>query len=136
MLRRPSVVLEMIGNSATSAAHTIIAAVGFLTQMMMSGATATMGVTCSSTAYGNSAVSIALALHEQEGDQHADHRRHHERQQRDLQRDQQRPARAARQSVTSVCIIRKGDGTRYGGSSRPVTRPCQIATSTTPTSSG
>ena len=46
-LRRPSVVLAMIGNSATSAAQTTIAAVGFLTQMMISGATATMGVTCS-----------------------------------------------------------------------------------------
>ena len=37
-----------------------MAAVGFLTQMMISGATATMGVTCSSTAYGKSAVSIRL----------------------------------------------------------------------------
>src|SRR5258705_1176808 len=60
MLRRPSVVLAMMGNSATSDAHTTIDAVGFWTQMMISGATATMGVTCSSTAYGNSAVSISL----------------------------------------------------------------------------
>ena len=50
----------MIGNSATSAAQITSEAVGFLTQMMMSGATATIGVTCSSTAYGNNAVSIAL----------------------------------------------------------------------------
>ena len=50
MLRRPSVVLQMIGNSATSAAQITSEAVGFLTQMMISGATATIGVTCSSTA--------------------------------------------------------------------------------------
>src|SRR6185312_6917207 len=42
----------MIGNSATMVAQTTSAAVGFLTQMMMSGAIATTGVTCSSTAYG------------------------------------------------------------------------------------
>src|SRR5258706_11565065 len=60
MLRKPSVVFEMIGNSATSDAHTTIDAVGSLTQMMISGATATIGVTCNSTAYGNSAVSISL----------------------------------------------------------------------------
>ncbi len=58
MLRRPSVVLLMIGNSATSAAQTTMAAIGFFTQMMISGATATIGVTWSSTAKGNSAVSI------------------------------------------------------------------------------
>ena len=58
MLRRPSVVLLMIGNSATSVAQITIEASGSRTQMMISGATATMGVTCSSTAYGNSAVSI------------------------------------------------------------------------------
>ena len=50
----------MMGNSATSAAQITIDAVGSLTQMMISGATATMGVTCSSTAYGNSAISISL----------------------------------------------------------------------------
>ncbi|MNW18038.1 hypothetical protein D3C71_2174390 [compost metagenome] len=50
MLRRPSVVLLMMGNSATRAAQITIEAVGSLTQMMISGATATMGVTCSSTA--------------------------------------------------------------------------------------
>src|SRR4051794_25760304 len=60
MLRSPSVVFEMIGNNATNEAQITIEAVGFLTQMMISGATATMGVTCSSTAYGNSAVSISL----------------------------------------------------------------------------
>jgi Na+/phosphate symporter len=49
-LRRPSVVLLMMGNSATSVAQTTSAAVGCLTQMMISGAMATMGVTCSSTA--------------------------------------------------------------------------------------
>src|SRR4051794_6253894 len=60
MLRSPSVVFEMIGNNATNEAQITIEAVGFLTQMMISGATATIGVTCSSTAYGNSAVSISL----------------------------------------------------------------------------
>src|SRR6478735_12228003 len=59
MLRRPSVVLLMMGNSATSAAQITSEAVGFFTQMMISGATATMGVTCSSTAYGKRAVSTA-----------------------------------------------------------------------------
>ena len=49
-LRRPSVVLLMMGNRATSAAQITMDAVGSFTQMMMSGATATMGVTCSSTA--------------------------------------------------------------------------------------
>ena len=40
----------MIGNSATSVAQITSDAVGFLTQMMISGAIATIGVTCSSTA--------------------------------------------------------------------------------------
>ena len=43
-------VLLMIGNSATSVAQITSDAVGLLTQMMISGAMATMGVTCSSTA--------------------------------------------------------------------------------------
>ena len=58
MLRRPRVVFEMMGKSATSAAHSTSEAVGSFTQMMISGATATIGVTCSSTAYGNKAVSM------------------------------------------------------------------------------
>ncbi len=49
-LRSPRIVLEMIGNSATIVAQTTSARVGCLTQMMMSGAIATIGVTCSSTA--------------------------------------------------------------------------------------
>src|ERR1700709_1433482 len=60
MLRSPSVVLEMIGKRATKAAQITIDAVGSLTQMMISGATATIGVTCSSTADGNNAVSTSL----------------------------------------------------------------------------
>ena len=43
-------VLAMMGNSATSVAQMTSEAVGSLTQMMISGAMATMGVTCSSTA--------------------------------------------------------------------------------------
>ena len=49
-VRSPSVVLEMTGNSATSVAQTISAARVFFTRMMMSGAMATTGVTCSITA--------------------------------------------------------------------------------------
>src|SRR4051794_23012127 len=128
MLRRPSVVFEMIGNSATSDAHTTIDPVGFLTQMMISGATATIGVTCSSTAYGNSAVSISLFCTKRN--------------------EISTPATvatanansviltvttsaepSASQSVTSVFSISAGDGTRYGGNSSPLTSPCQMASS-------
>ena len=58
-LRRPRVVLAMIGNSATTVAHRISAACVFFTRMMTSGAMATIGVTCSITAYGNRLRSIA-----------------------------------------------------------------------------
>ncbi|MNS94562.1 hypothetical protein D3C72_1287840 [compost metagenome] len=111
MLRRPSVVLLMMGNSATSAAHTVMAATGFFTQMMISGATATMGVTCSSTAYGKRAVSMRLLCTNRN--------------------EISTPATVASandstvifsvtrsalpsgaQSVTSVCIISQGEGTR------------------------
>ena len=40
----------MIGNIATTVAHTVSATWVFLTRMMISGAIATIGVTCSSTA--------------------------------------------------------------------------------------
>src|SRR5438552_15795162 len=122
MLRRPSVVFEMIGNSATSDAHTTIDAVGFLIQMMISGAIATIGVTCSSTAYGNSAVSSSLFCTNRN--------------------EISTPATVATanansviltvttsaeqstsQSVTSVFSISAGDGKRYGGHSYPLTSP-------------
>ena len=57
-LRRPRMVFEMIGKSATMVAHTTSAVSGCLTQMMMSGAIATIGVTWSSTAYGKRLASI------------------------------------------------------------------------------
>ena len=47
-----------MGKSATSAAQTTIAPTGSRTQMMISGATATMGVTCSKMANGKKAVSM------------------------------------------------------------------------------
>src|SRR3954463_11284297 len=111
MLRRPSVVLEMMGNSATSEAQATSDAVGFFTQMMISGATATMGVTCSSTAYGNSAVSIArLCTNTNEistptivattNDSTVIFRVTSKAKPRDAQ------------SVMSVCSIRIGEGTR------------------------
>jgi hypothetical protein len=40
----------MIGNNATTVAHTVKATCVFLTRMMINGAIATMGVTCSRTA--------------------------------------------------------------------------------------
>ena len=46
-LRNPTLVFEMIGKMATMVAQITNAAVGFLTQMMMRGAMATIGVTCS-----------------------------------------------------------------------------------------
>ena len=49
-LRRPSVVLEMIGKIATTVAQTVSATCVFLTRMMIKGAMATIGVTWSSTA--------------------------------------------------------------------------------------
>ena len=49
-LRKPSVVLAMMGNNATSVAQITSDAVGLFTQMMISGAIATIGVTCKSTA--------------------------------------------------------------------------------------
>ena len=48
----------MIGKIATTTAHSTSAIRVSLTQMMMSGAIATIGVTCSSTAYGNRLISI------------------------------------------------------------------------------
>ena len=49
-LRRPSVVLEMMGNRATRVAQRVSETCVFFTRMMRSGAMATIGVTCSSTA--------------------------------------------------------------------------------------
>ena len=46
-LRSPSVVFEMIGKIATTTAHSTSATRVSLTQMMISGAIATIGVTCS-----------------------------------------------------------------------------------------
>jgi hypothetical protein len=48
----------MIGKMATTTAHRMSASRVSFTQMMMSGAIATIGVTCSSTAYGNKLISI------------------------------------------------------------------------------
>ena len=59
-LRKPSVVLEIIGKRATSVAQITSESVGSFTQMMTSGAMATIGVTCSSTAYGKNADSMRL----------------------------------------------------------------------------
>src|SRR6267378_1090202 len=59
-LLRPSVVLDTIGKNATSHAQ-ISSATGIdLTQMMMSGAIATIGVTWRITAYGNRLSSTSL----------------------------------------------------------------------------
>ncbi len=52
-LRRPRIVFEMIGKTATIVAQITIAGSGLLTQMMISGAIATIGVTCRMIAYGN-----------------------------------------------------------------------------------
>ena len=49
-LRRPMVVLEMIGKMAMTVAQRVSAVGVSLMRMMISGATATMGVTCSRTA--------------------------------------------------------------------------------------
>ncbi len=48
----------MIGKIATTTAHSTSATRVSLTQMMMSGAMATIGVTCSKTAYGKKLISI------------------------------------------------------------------------------
>src|SRR5438132_14348066 len=111
MLRSPSVVFEMIGNSATSDAQITIAAVGFLTQMMISGATATMGVTCSSTAYGNSAVSICL-LCTNRNEISTPATVATTNASTVISSVTRRAEPSARQSVTSVFTIRNGDGTR------------------------
>jgi hypothetical protein len=58
-LRNPSVVLDMIGNNATTVAQTVSATCVFLTRMMINGAIATIGVTCSNTAYGKKLISMA-----------------------------------------------------------------------------
>src|SRR4029078_9982831 len=52
------VVLDTTGKNATSQAHSSSDSVVSLTQMMISGAMATIGVTCRITAYGNKAISI------------------------------------------------------------------------------
>ena len=49
-LRKPKVVLEMIGKMAMITAQTVSAQVVSSTQMMIKGAIATTGVTCSKTA--------------------------------------------------------------------------------------
>ena len=48
----------MMGNTATIVAQKVSAAVVFWIQMMISGAMATIGVTCNNTAYGNRLASI------------------------------------------------------------------------------
>ncbi|SIK73264.1 Uncharacterised protein [Mycobacteroides abscessus subsp. abscessus] len=49
-LRSPSTVLLMMGNTATMVAQKVSASVVFWIQMMISGAMATIGVTCNNTA--------------------------------------------------------------------------------------
>jgi len=49
-LRRPRVVLAITGKMATIVAQITSDSVGLCTQMMISGAMATIGVTCSNTA--------------------------------------------------------------------------------------
>src|SRR4051794_13862297 len=135
MLRRPRVVLLMMGNNATSAAHSTSDAVGFFTQMMISGATATMGVTCSSTAYGNSAVSMArLCTKTNEISTPTSVATANDS--TVIFSVTRSAPRSELQSVTSVCSIRMGEGTRYGGSLSPVTSACQPASRTTATSAG
>ena len=59
--------------------------------MMMSGAIATIGVTCSSIAYGKKLALDQPALHERERDQRPDHRRASRKAtERDPQRDEER----------------------------------------------
>jgi hypothetical protein len=57
--RSPSAVFDSTGKNATIAAQTRSAAVTSSTQIRMSGAIATTGVTCSTTAQGNKARSSA-----------------------------------------------------------------------------
>src|SRR5580658_10734699 len=52
------VVLLMIGNSAITVAQAVSATGVFFTRMMISGATATIGMTCNNTAYGRRLISI------------------------------------------------------------------------------
>src|SRR3954469_14780389 len=101
----------MIGNSATSAAQITIEAVGLRTQMMMSGATATIGVTCSSTAYGNSAVSIArLCTNRNEISTPSTVATRNASTVISIVTSSERPS--AGKSVTSLVTIRMGHGTR------------------------
>ena len=58
-LLSPCVVLARIGKKATIQAQSSSAAIGLLTQMMISGAIATTGVTCRITAKGNNTRSNA-----------------------------------------------------------------------------
>src|SRR4051795_4496161 len=53
----PTVVFDTIGKNATIQAQTSDARNGSLTQMMIKGAIATIGVTCRMTAYGNRLIS-------------------------------------------------------------------------------
>src|SRR5436305_9410478 len=109
----------MMGNSATSAAQITIDAVGLRTQMMMSGATATIGVTCSSTAYGKSAVSSArLCTNTNEISTPSTVATTNASSV--IFTVTTSEPRSETQSVISVFIISSGEGTRYGGSSRPV----------------
>src|SRR3974390_3125483 len=101
----------MIGNRATSAAQITIEAVGLRTQMMMRGATATIGVTCSSTAYGNSAVSSArLCTNKNEISTPSTVATTNASTVIFMVTSSALPSVA--KSVPSVCIISTGDGTR------------------------
>src|SRR6185312_39240 len=134
-LRRPIVVLEITGNSATTAAHNTSATRVSLTQMMMSGAIATIGVTCSRIAYGRNDASIqrlcanasAIATPATTASANAasaiDSVTHSD-------------AASSARSATSVASTARGEGTSHGGNAYAFTNQCQPATISTATSSG
>ena len=102
----------MIGNSATIVAQITIAGSGLLTQMMISGAIATIGVTCRMIAYGNRLASSSRLCTNRNAAEHAEHDRQREREEGDLQRDHQRRSQQRSSPATSVSKMSVGIGTR------------------------
>ena len=125
-LRKPSAVFEMIGNSATSVAHNTSATSMSLTQMMISGAIATTGVTCNRIAYGNRLASIsglctnsnAIATPSTVASANASNV---------IFSVASRLPNSNGASWTSSATIADGDGTRYAGTFISTHQPCHNA---------
>ena len=136
---RPAAVLANSGKNATIVAQTTSATNGSPTQMMISGAIAGIGVTCSTTAQGWIAALRQPAGGHRQRHRHAQHRRDEQRGEGHHQGRGQRTAaiRAGRRRRRRRWRSGRAPGrpARRSGAPRPATRPAR-AGRTAPVRSG